>query len=106
MVWSTLSIALNSIFEAFCVSWNDRMHTTSFPAAVLNLSLICPFVSVSPATFTNYPITQNPLIKTIKRGILMRFNNLGSQFHHYEKPNSSEAIPTIVDNQMSGFDKV
>jgi hypothetical protein len=27
------------------------MHTTSLPAAVLNRSLICPFVSVSPATY-------------------------------------------------------
>jgi hypothetical protein len=26
------------------------MQTTSFPAAVLKRSLICPFVSVSPAT--------------------------------------------------------
>lgn len=51
IVWSTLSIALYSIFDAFCVSWNDLMHTTSFPAAVLKRSLICPFVSVSPATY-------------------------------------------------------
>ena len=54
IVWRTLSIALNSIFDAFWVSWKDRMHTTSFPAAVLNLSLICPFVSVSPATYILY----------------------------------------------------
>lgn len=27
------------------------MHTTSLPAAVLNRSFICPFVSVSPATY-------------------------------------------------------
>jgi hypothetical protein len=51
IVWRTLSIALNSIFDAFWVSWKDRMHTTSFPAAVLNRNLICPFVSVSPATY-------------------------------------------------------
>lgn len=54
IVWRTLSIALNSIFDAFWVSWKERMHTTSFPAAVLNRSLICPFVSVSPATCTSH----------------------------------------------------
>lgn len=51
IVWSTLSIALYSILDAFCVSWKDLMHTTSLPAAVLNRSFICPFVSVSPATY-------------------------------------------------------
>lgn len=53
IVWSTLSIALYSILDAFWVSWNDLMQTTSLPAAVLNRSLICPLVSVSPATFSD-----------------------------------------------------
>lgn len=52
-------MALYSILLAFCVSWNDRTHTTSLPAAVLNRSLICPLVSVSPATCAHDPIEQN-----------------------------------------------
>lgn len=76
MVWITLSIALYSILEAFCVSWKDLTQTTSLPAAVLNRSLICPLVSVSPATFQDK--RNNWLIEyLVKKRVRVRLDYLG-----------------------------
>lgn len=99
IVWSTLSIALYSILDAFCVSWKDLMHTTSLPAAVLNRNLICPFVSVSPAT---YSLQLKPHLKE-------NFHLLNHKFKNKVRNSEEKKIDTVlgirkeVSSNSSGF---